>query len=361
MPQCTVMMYSTGMLEPHIAVVGAGANGASIGADLVRAGQDVTLVEQWPAHVDAMRRDGIRVELPTGSHTIPARVLHLCEVAELRETFDIVFMVVKAYDTRWSCELIAPRLSPDGVVVGLQNGMTTGDVASIVGPHRSLGAVIEIAANMFVPGVVERQTPPEGTWFNLGSPDGSAADRVEEVATVLRAAGRVDLTDDIGSGKWMKLVGNAAEFLPSAILDQTLVDALHIPGIRELADAAGREALAVGLARGHRIVPLFGSPGLEEHGPETYSAAVLDAILDGWSLPDTRVALLQDWVKGRRGEGEDINGLVVSEGARLAVATPVNEVLVNFSRRIESGTLERALVNVEPLIAAARDARAVRA
>jgi len=347
------------MPTPHIAVVGAGANGASIAADLVRAGHDVTLVEQWPAHVEAMRRDGIRIEQPTESHTTPVRVFHVCEVAELRKTFDIVFIVVKAYDTRWSCELIAPRVAPEGVVIGLQNGMTADDIAAIVGAHRSLGAVIEIAANMFEPGIVERQTPPEGTWFNLGSPDGASADRAEEVAAVLRASGTVELTDDISSGKWMKLVGNAAEFLPSAILDQTLVDALHIPGIRELADAAGREALAVGLARGHRIVPLFGSPGLEEHGPETYSAAVLDAILGGWSLPDTRVALLQDWVKGRRGEGEDINGLVVSEGARLGVPTPVNQVLVDFSRRIESGALGRGLTNVEPLIVAARNARAL--
>ena len=347
------------MPEPHIAVVGAGANGACVGADLVRAGHDVTLVEQWPAHVEAMRRHGIRIDQPSGSHTTPVRTLHLCEVATLRESFDIVFLVVKAYDSRWSCELIAPRLADDGVVVGLQNGMTTDDVASIVGARRSLGAVIEIAANMFEPGIVERQTPPEGTWFNLGSPDGAAQHRAEEVAQVLRAAGTVDLTDDIASAKWMKLVGNAAEFLPSAILDQTLVDALHIPGIRELADAAGREALTVGLSRGHRIVPLFGSPGLEEHGPETYSAAVLDAILGGWSLPDTRVALLQDWVKGRRGEGEDINGLVVTEGARLGITTPVNEVLVDFSRRIESGRLERGLMNVEALIAAARDARSV--
>ena len=42
----------------RIAIVGAGANGASIGADLIAAGRDVTLVEQWPAHVAAMREQG---------------------------------------------------------------------------------------------------------------------------------------------------------------------------------------------------------------------------------------------------------------------------------------------------------------
>ena len=62
------------MGSARIAVVGTGANGASIGADMTRAGLDVTFIDQWPAHV-----------------------------------------------------------KPDGLVLGVQNGMTMHDAASIVG------------------------------------------------------------------------------------------------------------------------------------------------------------------------------------------------------------------------------------
>ena len=48
-----------------IAVVGTGAVGGSVAADLVRAGLDVTLIDQWPAHVDAMNAQGLTVHLPT--------------------------------------------------------------------------------------------------------------------------------------------------------------------------------------------------------------------------------------------------------------------------------------------------------
>ncbi len=89
------------MTGKRIAVVGAGANGAAIGADLIRAGLDVTFIEQWPAHVEAMRAKGIRIDMPKETHTTPVRVFHVCDVATLRETFDVVFVVVKAYDTRW--------------------------------------------------------------------------------------------------------------------------------------------------------------------------------------------------------------------------------------------------------------------
>ena len=127
------------MTSRRIAIVGTGANGASIGADMTRAGLDVTFIDQWPAHVEAMRKDGIRIEMPDETLVTPVRAFHLCEVATLREAFDVVLIVVKAYDTRWACELIKPLVKPDGLVVGVQNGMTMDDVASIIGPERTLG------------------------------------------------------------------------------------------------------------------------------------------------------------------------------------------------------------------------------
>src|SRR3954447_15994172 len=136
------------MTTPNIAVLGTGANGAGIAADLVRAGHRVTLVDQWPENVEAIRSQGLVVEMPTESQTTPVRVLHLCELATLSEKFDVVLLVVKAYDTRWACELIKPYLSEDPVVVGLQNGMTIDDMVDILGTRQVLGAVIEIAAAM---------------------------------------------------------------------------------------------------------------------------------------------------------------------------------------------------------------------
>jgi 2-dehydropantoate 2-reductase len=104
-------------MPQKIAVLGTGANGAGIGANLAAAGLDVTFIEQWPANVEA-------------------------------------------YDTRWARELIKPYLKPDGLVVGLQNGMTVDVMSEIMGPERTLGAVIEIAAAMFRPGIVETSCSP---------------------------------------------------------------------------------------------------------------------------------------------------------------------------------------------------------
>jgi 2-dehydropantoate 2-reductase len=331
----------------RIAVVGTGANGAAIAADMTNAGFDVTCIEQWPAHVEAIRERGLTVRDPQGEEKVTQlRIHHLCEVAEIREPFDLVYIVTKAYDARWHAELIKPLLAPDGLAVGLQNGMTLDDMAEVLGPERTFASAIEIAGNCFEPGIVERQTPPAGTWFALGPYDErSPGERVEELAEPLRSAGAVEPTDDPRSAKWMKLTANAAEMLPSAILGVPLVAALHVDGMREVMDAAGTEALDTALALGNKIVPMFGQEGIDDLPPERYSAALLDAVLAGWSLESTKVAILQDWLKGRKGEGEEMSGLVVREQERLGGDAPVNRMLVELSRRIESGELEPSLDN----------------
>ena len=153
-----------------IAVFGTGANGSCIAANLVEAGLDVILIDQWPAHVETMRAQGLRITMPDAEQQVAVRAYHLCDLCTLNTTFDIVLLVMKAYDTRWSCEMIKPHLAPDGMLIGMQNAMEAGTIADVVGPERTLGCVIELSSEMFTPGLVKRNTPPQKTWIGLGCP-----------------------------------------------------------------------------------------------------------------------------------------------------------------------------------------------
>jgi 2-dehydropantoate 2-reductase len=328
--------------------VGTGANGAAIAAEMTRADLDVTLIEQWPAHVEAMRERGVRVDMAGTSVTTRVRVHHLCDVATLRQPFDIVLVAVKAYDTRWACELIKPLLNAESLVVGVQNGMTVDDMADIVGLGRTVGCVIEVAANMFEPGIVQQQAP---IWFAVGALDRRVAPRVSEVARVMGTSGTVTVTDDIRSAKWMKLVANASELVPSAILDLPLSDAVRVPGMRAFMLRAGEEAGRTAVALGHRLVPVFGVADTQNATPEEYAAQLLDGVLTHYTLPDTLTTVLQDWRKGRRAECEEINGVVVRSQAALGGAAPANERVVELARQIENGVLRAEPSNVVLLTA----------
>lgn len=340
------------MTNRKIAVLGAGANGASIGADLTEAGLDVTLIEQWPEHVEVMRSRGVRINLPDEVKQVPVRVIHLCEVATLTTRFDVVLMLHKAYDSRWAAELIAPYLEANGLLVGVQNGMTVDPLADVVGHGRTLGCVIEISAMMFDPGVVERHSPPDRSWFAVGALSDEMMGRVDEIAELLRFSGTVDISDNIRAAKWMKLVSNASTLVPTAILGLPILDASAIPDMRKLMVAAGREALGALVSHGHPILPIFGMPedSIEQ---EDLVDRMLDWLLEGFVLPDTKTTVLQDWIKGRRSEVDDINGLVAATYRSLGRLAPANEAIVQIAHRIERHEIDPRPSNLAMLLAEA--------
>lgn len=323
-----------------VAIFGTGANGAAIGADMAKAGVDVVLFDQWPENVEAMRANGLRINSPDGVDVVPVRAMHFCEVATVVEPFDYIFLSVKAYDTEWVCELLRSVLSPNGLAVGLQNGMTSHRMAKILGAERTLGAVIEIAGNMFVPGIVNRQTAPSGTWFAVGSIDDSTRGREREIGDLLRHSGDVEISDDIIASKWMKLIANAAEVLPSAVLGLPLAEAIGVPGMRHVMEEAGREAVRAALGLGISLRPIFGEKRIAHNDPEQYAISLFEAVLSGWTFPTTLVATLQDWRKGRRGETDDFNGIVLEVHERLGTPAPISRKLLEMAHDIESGRLK---------------------
>ena len=328
------------MSQKKIAILGSGANGASIGADLTRAGLDVILIDQWPEHVQAMRERGIRIEMPDETLQVPVRAYNLCDVCTFRTQFDVVLLLMKAYDTRWACQLIEPYLKPDGLLVGVQNGMTTDLLAEVVGAHRTMGCVIEISSTMFEPGIVMRDSPPSRSWFAVGGIDLAAKGRESEIGDLLRHSGAVAYADDIRASKWMKLVSNATTLVTTAVLGLSIHEAAKIPAMRDLMLRSGQEALDTGVALGHPVLPIFGLTPEDVRQSNRLVEMLLDTLLAGFTLPGTKTTVLQDWMKGRHSEVDDLNGHVVKEAERLGVSTPVNAAVVELAHRIEQGILK---------------------
>jgi 2-dehydropantoate 2-reductase len=325
------------MATKKIAVLGTGANGASIAADVAEAGHDVVLIDQWPAHVEAMRRQGLRIEMPDKSLQLSVRAFHLCDVCKFKERFDVVLLVVKTYDTRWSCELIKPYLKANGLIAGLQNGMTTDTIADVVGRERTIGCVVEIASMMFDPGVISRHTSRARSWFAIGALDKTAEGREDEVAALLQHSGSVDIITDIRAAKWMKLVSNATALVPTALLGVAIKEAVELPGMRDLMVRAGQEAFDLAESFGFTARPILGLTAQEMRESNRVVETLLDKLLSGFISPTTKTTVLQDWIKGRRSEVDDINGLVASQNLRSA---PINRAVTALAHMVERGELK---------------------
>ena len=101
-------------MSKKIAVLGTGANGSCTAADLTKAGCDVVLIDQWPEHVEAMRANGLRVNMSDRELHVPVRAYHLCDVCALNQTFDVVLLAMKAYDARWAANSSSRTSRPTG-------------------------------------------------------------------------------------------------------------------------------------------------------------------------------------------------------------------------------------------------------
>ena len=334
-------------MSQKIAVFGTGANGSCIAASLVDAGLDVVLIDQWPAHVETMRAIGLRITMPESELHAAVRAYHLCELCTLHETFDIVLLAMKAYDTRWSCEMIKPYLASNGMLIGMQNAMTAGTISEVVGPERTIGCVVELSSEMFTPGLVKRNTPPQRTWIGLGSLDPSTGHRLDEIKALLDPVGRVEIKSNILAAKWTKLIVNAMCLGPFAMVGLTLADAVKLPGMRELIVEIGEEALRAGQDLGYPVEPILGLTQADLAGSNRPIEKLFDKLASDIGPGRGRNTVLQDLLKGRASEVDMINGLVVEESRKRGRSAPANSRIVEIVRQIEAGALKPVPANID--------------
>ena len=120
--------------------------------------------------------------------------------------------------------------------------------------------------------------------------------------------------------------------------------------MRELMIRSGQEALDTGAALGHPVLPIFGLKPEDMRQTNRLVETLLDVLLAGFTLPTTKTTVLQDWIKGRHSEVDDLNGLVAAEAKKLGRAAPVNAAIAELARRVEKGDLKPAPENLRLLL-----------
>jgi len=334
-------------MSKKIAILGSGANGTAIGVDLVRAGLDVKLIDQWPAHIEALRANGAVINMEHETIRQDVDAYHLCDVATFTEPFDVVLMLFKAYDTPWASRLIEPCLAEDGILVGVQNGFSYEAMAEAVGVERAMACVIEVASELHEPGIVKRSSPPDGgSWFAIGSANPATAGREPEIAEIMRHAGVVEIVDDILAAKWMKVVSNAMTLATTALTGLAIDKAVELPGMRELMLKTGGEALSAGKVRGHPIVPIFGLTP-EDMENTNQLLEILHEKLMSFTRPNTLTTVLMDHNKDRMSETNDVNGAVVATLLAKGQSAPANTAVVEVTERIRCGEIEPKPENMD--------------
>jgi len=133
----------------RIAVVGAGGVGGGFGADLAKAGADVTFIARG-AHLAAMKSQGLKVQGPRGeTHLVPTQATD--DPASVGKV-DIVLFCVKLWDIESAGAHIKPLIGPHTAAITLQNGIDAHErLIPILGSSAVMGGVAQISASIIAP------------------------------------------------------------------------------------------------------------------------------------------------------------------------------------------------------------------
>ena len=314
----------------RIAIIGAGAIGSALGALLVRAGRQVTLIGR-AAHVAAIRRDGLRVEGALGSFTVP-----IAASVALDFRPDLALLTVKTQDALAAVQANAALLA--GVpVVTFQNGVRSDAlVATVLPPQQIISTVVNIHANYLKPGAVTIIYPGP---LLIGRPFGPNDAEVVTVAAILRDAVPTRISSNIHGAHWLKLIVNLNNAFP-AVTNTTFHRIFADPVLRQFAVKAMLEGLRVARRAGIRLESLPDTPAALIHLidilPLGLAAAVAAAkarrMETEWPLLGSTLQSLQ---RKRPTEIDYLNGEVVRLGLESGVATPLNALLVEMVHEVE--------------------------
>ncbi len=249
----------------RVAVLGAGAIGAYVGAALHRGGTDVHLVARG-AHLEAIRAHGVRVLSPRGD--FEAATPATDDPSEIGPV-DFVFLGLKANAYADCGPLIEPLLHERTAVVAAQNGIPWwyfhrlrgpfegrrvesvdpgGAVTRTLALERAIGCVVYCSTEVEEPGVIRHL---EGTRFSIGEPDGTMSERCHEFSEAMVAGGlKCPVEADVREDVWIKLLGNAAFNPISALARATMVEIASHEGTQETVRLMMKETLAIAGALG---------------------------------------------------------------------------------------------------------------
>jgi len=302
--------------------MGAGAVGSFYGAMLARAGHEVTLIGR-PAHVQAIRRDGLKLQMGGQTHTVR---LQASEDAAALRGAEIVLCCVKSGDSEAAALQMAPHLDADTWVMSLQNGVDNSETLARVLPCRVIPTVVYVAVALGAPGEVRHfgrgdlavGAMPEGTQSSV--PEWPTLQALVDLFAGAQVPVRI--VPDAAAELWAKLLVNCAYNAISALAQMPYARLAALPQIREVQEQVLQEVIAVAAASGVTL-PLQAS---------REAVAKIAA-----AMPQQLSSTAQDMARRKPSEIDHLNGFVARRGQELGVATPVNRTLHALVKLVESG------------------------
>lgn len=298
-----------------VGVAGAGAVGCHYGAMLQRAGHDVAFLARG-AHLAAMREHSLVHETGGQTFSLPVRA---SDDAGVLADAECVLLTCKMTVLAAMLDVLKGRLSPDALLVTLQNGVQAPDVVVDAFPqHGVIAGSAFIGVRIEAPGRVVHSAAGHvrlGAWRAPVS-----LPRFAALLQAMKQAGIEAYHDqDMRRTLWNKMLWNCGFNAITALTRRYASDIAADPACSEIVRAAMRETLTVAVSEGISL-------------DDTDIGKNIRATL---ATGPVRTSMWQDIERSRPTEIDYLNGYIAREAAEKGMAAPVNTMLAALIRVAE--------------------------
>ena len=305
-----------------IAVVGPGALGCLIAGFLrSRTKEDIWLIDKSPERAKRIREEGIRIE---GLSSMSTSIDVSADPKEVGPC-DLVILCVKSYSTEDACKDIKALVSDKAFILTLQNGIGNVQILNdYFGAERVIAGITNHGATLLGVGHV-RHAGKGDTVIGMSKAK-MFRPRIKDTANILtKCALETKISKDIDSIVWSKLIINIGINALTGITRLKNGMLIKHDGTREILRSAVQEAIDV--VKRKRIKLTYDDPIQKVESVCKATAVNVSS-------------MLQDILNSRRTEIDYMNGAITRQGKALGIPMPVNEVLTNLIKTIESNREE---------------------
>ncbi|MFH1413230.1 MAG: 2-dehydropantoate 2-reductase [Candidatus Omnitrophota bacterium] len=300
-----------------IAIVGPGALGCLLAAYLSKSKEEIWVLDKNKERSKKLSQQGIKVEGISGNWKAGVKATDSAkEIAQA----DLVIISVKSYDTKSAITAVKPLVGENTAVLTVQNGIGNIEIISeIVGQDKVIGGVTSQGATLLDVGEIRHAGRGETV---IGQTDKKISVKLRSIREIFNKVGlTTKISRDIKGLLWSKLIINVGI---NALTALTYLHNGRLPefeGTRRILQAAVAEATRI--AKRKRIKLIYDDP-----------LAKVEAVCEATATNIS--SMLQDVLRKKRTEIGFINGVIVRQGQELGIPVPVNSLLVDLVRTIES-------------------------
>ena len=306
------------MIEPKIAIIGAGPVGGILGAYLACAGHDVVLCDIQKPHLDAIKERGLSI---TGVVEMTAHCERVAySISELSDFPDVDTLVIatKSFILPRIVPEIAKVARPGMRFVSCQNGLDNEEfIAETFGADNVARIVVNYGGSQMGDGHILM------SFFNPPNYIGAMTAASEPLAGCLAemmtgAKLNTLFTSDIKRYEWEKVILNSALNPVCALTRKPMKDMMDCEITERLAEELLREGIKVAHAYG---VP---TEGFFEYGVRYLKGA-------GYH----RTSMHQDILRKVPTEIDWISGKIAERGRAIGIETPYNLAIAALVKGLE--------------------------